>query len=229
MIKRVHYIDGIRGLAILLVLAWHLIYLISFLRPNSFEAYLLKVFFYYSWLGVDVFFVLSGFLLTSILYKNKTSLHLLKTFWFKRALRILPLYWLILSVAFVATFFKTSEKGPGFYWLFGNLPDLWSYTVFLQNIIMTIQNQMSSAWLNVTWSLAIEVQFYLILPIAVLFLTKKKFFIISVIIVALTPLLRVACILYFPNGGLASFILLPLRWDALFWGGLLVLIEPQNR
>ena len=62
-----------------------------------------------------------------------------------------------------------------------------------------------------------------------LFLTKKKFFIISVIIVALTPLLRVACILYFPNGGLASFILLPLRWDALFWGGLLVLIEPQNR
>lgn len=229
MQKRVDYIDGIRGLAILLVLAWHFIFCISSLRPGSLEAYLLKVLFYYSWLGVDVFFVLSGFLLTSILYKNKSSPSLLKTFWFRRALRILPLYWLILSFAFLATIFMTSKKGPGYQWLFGNLQYLGSYTIFLQNITMTIKNQMSSAWLNVTWSLAIEEQFYLILPIAVLFFNKQKFIIISIIIVVLTPLLRAACILYVPNGGMASFMLLPLRWDSLFWGGMLALIDPTSK
>lgn len=229
MQKRVDYIDGIRGLAILLVLAWHFIYCISSLRPGSVEAYFFKAFFYYSWLGVDVFFVLSGFLLTSILYKNKSSLHFLKTFWFRRALRILPLYWVILSAAFLATHFKTSDRGLGYQWLFGNLHYLETYTIFLQNITMTIQNQMSSAWLNVTWSLAIEEQFYLILPIAVLFFNKQKFFIISIIILVLTPLLRAACIFYVPNGGMASFMLLPLRWDSLFLGGMLALIKPTNK
>jgi len=229
MQKRVDHIDGIRGLAILLVLAWHFIYCISSLTPGSVEAYLFKAFFYYSWLGVDVFFVLSGFLLTSILYKNKSSVHLLKTFWLRRALRILPLYWVILSAAFLATFTKISDRGPGYQWLFGNLKSLETYTIFLQNITMTMQNQMSSAWLNVTWSLAIEEQFYIFLPIAVLLLNKQKFIIISIIIVILTPLLRAACILYLPNGGMASFMLLPLRWDSLFLGGMLALIEPTNK
>ncbi|MBU6148929.1 MAG: acyltransferase [Verrucomicrobia bacterium] len=229
MQKRVDYIDGIRGLAILLVLAWHFIYCISSLRPGSFEAYLLKGLFYYSWLGVDIFFVLSGFLLTSILYKNKSSLHLLKTFWFRRALRILPLYWLILSAALLANLLKVSENGPGYKWLFENLQYLWSYIIFIQNITMTISNQMSSAWLNVTWSLAVEEQFYFILPILVLLLGKKNFVFISIIIFAITPILRAACILKMPNGEIASFMLLPLRWDSLFLGGIIALIEPSNK
>ena len=91
--KRVPALDGLRGLAILSVLIWHYS---NFYEPaaGSFSASVLSLF-KTTWSGVDLFFVLSGFLIGGILIDNRTAANLWETFYIRRALRILPLYFLV--------------------------------------------------------------------------------------------------------------------------------------
>ena len=83
-------LDGIRGIAVLLVIVSHLF---SFLVIPAF-----------GWIGVDVFFVLSGFLITRILLFSKGNKHYFKNFYIRRALRIFPLYFLVLFLSLYANF-----------------------------------------------------------------------------------------------------------------------------
>src|SRR5512147_3232958 len=83
-------LDGLRGLAILLVLAFHTN------RPHSTE-----VLFRYGWLGVDLFFVLSGFLITRILISSRESPNYFSSFYVRRILRIWPVYFALLLVVLI--------------------------------------------------------------------------------------------------------------------------------
>lgn len=111
--------------------------------------------FKYGWIGVNAFFMLSGFLITNILLESVDSENFFKTFYARRALRIFPIYYLALS--FVVA-----------YAIFGNksIEDLNYYIFYVQNYKLAWNN-----WnidfpplFNHTWSLALEEQFYLVFP-----------------------------------------------------------------
>src|ERR671910_1052032 len=90
-------LDGLRGIAIILVLLHHF----TFYRPTAgIDARIGDVVFFF-WTGVDLFFVLSGFLITGILLDTRDSKRYFTTFYARRTLRIFPLYYLVLFLAFV--------------------------------------------------------------------------------------------------------------------------------
>jgi len=95
---RVLVLDGIRGLAILLVLMTHGFG--QFSAVTRTENLFKLLFVRYGWVGVDLFFVLSGFLITGILLKTKHSPDYFKSFYMRRVLRIFPLYYVTLAICF---------------------------------------------------------------------------------------------------------------------------------
>jgi peptidoglycan/LPS O-acetylase OafA/YrhL len=94
---RIPELDGIRGLAILLVLVWHYFGHFEGVLQRSWQAYALATL-RLSWSGVDLFFVLSGFLIGGILYDAKDSKSYYQTFYRRRILRIFPLYFLWIAL-----------------------------------------------------------------------------------------------------------------------------------
>ncbi len=170
---RVHYpaLDGLRGIAILLVVVYH-----NFGFINVF---------FFGWLGVDLFFVLSGFLITDILLKTVGKKGYLKNFYIRRMLRIFPLYYLCL-ILFLIVLPKTNLQFNVQYYVDHQV---WIWT-YLQNWIYTFQNPGQTNTLNHLWSLAVEEQFYLLWPLAVLVIRNPKYLLlfISLILVAVLGL-----------------------------------------
>ena len=170
---RAHYpaLDGLRGLAILLVVVYH-----NFGFINVF---------FFGWLGVDLFFVLSGFLITDILLKTVGEKGYLKNFYIRRVLRIFPLYYLSL-ILFLIVIPKTTIKLDVQYYVDHQIW-LWTY---LQNWIYTFQSPGQTNALNHLWSLAVEEQFYLLWPLAVLIIRKPGYLLlfISLVLVAVVGL-----------------------------------------
>lgn len=161
---RIAELDGVRGLAIALVLVWH--YLASSIdqRVAADGLVVLSKVFALTWSGVDLFFVLSGFLIGGILLDNIDSPTYFRTFYVRRIARILPLYfaWFLLFLIIVRLGIFRSI--PSLEHLFADPLPVWSYVTFTQNFVMTSSYRFGAEWLGVTWSLAIEEQFYLILP-----------------------------------------------------------------
>ena len=90
-------LDGLRGIAIILVMLHHFTYY----RPTAGIDALIGNVVFFVWTGVDLFFVLSGFLITGILLDTRDSERYFTTFYARRTLRIFPLYYLVLFLAFV--------------------------------------------------------------------------------------------------------------------------------
>jgi peptidoglycan/LPS O-acetylase OafA/YrhL len=157
-LNRVHYpaLDGMRGLAVLLVVVYHNFNFINYT--------------FFGWLGVDLFFVLSGFLITEILLQSRETSHFLRNFYIRRALRIFPLYFLTLF--FFLTLLPLFTKLPGLDYYLDNQTWLWFY---LQNWLYIFKPPpMHSLTLSHLWSLAVEEQFYLIWPFVILLIRKPK-------------------------------------------------------
>ena len=91
MENRVKELDGLRGIAVVLVMALHLFKRAGYFTEHPVLEGVITVS-TVGWVGVDIFFTLSGFLITSILLKSKTDEHYFKNFYVRRALRIFPLY-----------------------------------------------------------------------------------------------------------------------------------------
>lgn len=211
---RIPELDGVRGIAILLVLIWH--YLQNQIRAEvgSPLAYF-KQAIGFSWSGVDLFFVLSGFLIAGILLDNRGKPHYFKTFYVRRICRIFPLYYLNLGlfVLFIALGFN---QLPAFRSLFdGNNVPLWSYFAFMQNILMATHNSAGANWLSVTWSLAVEEQFYLFFPFLIRFFPVARLPLFFLWIIAMAVYMRVSL------PGLSAYINTLWRADALMAGALL--------
>lgn len=212
--RRLPELDGVRGLAILLVLLWH--YLQNQLHPAAGSTLAdLKQALVFTWSGVDLFFVLSGFLIAGILMDQRGSPHYFRAFYVRRVCRIFPLYYLNLLV-FVLFLASPAGSDPLLAPLSGDhsVP-LWSYLVFLQNLFMGEHNSAGYGWLSVTWSLAVEEQFYLFLPLLVWLVPGRRLPQVFLVVALLAILLR------FSLPGLSAYINTPWRADALMSGALL--------
>lgn len=173
----------------------------------------------YFYTGVDMFFLLSGFLLGGILLKNKKSPHYFKTFYIRRVCRIFPLYFLVLIIVFLIC---SAGVGKGTVWWFNDNIPMWVYFTFLQNIFIGIKDVVGNAWLIPTWSLGVEEQFYLIVSFLIYFSPKKSLITILILGIIVSPILR-----YFAptEFGLSTFLYC--RFDSLF-GGILIAILYRN-
>ena len=130
----------------------------------------LRALFWSGWSGVDLFFVLSGFLITGILLDSFGSPNFFSRFYRRRALRILPLYYAICAVLFFAV-----PLIPGSAWktVFPTATGWFSYLLFLQNWWMP-RYEDSHRLIGHLWSLGVEEQFYLLWPACVFLLTRKQ-------------------------------------------------------
>lgn len=149
-------LDGLRGVAILLVVVYHYF-----------------PFFRIGWIGVDLFFVLSGFLITSILIRTKDKKHYFRNFYIRRALRILPVYFLFLLAFYLGleTFFE--QRGPSSAYSYYAEHQVWFLT-FLQNWLIIKEGPPPEPYLIHFWSLAVEEQFYLFWPLVIFFIRDTK-------------------------------------------------------
>jgi peptidoglycan/LPS O-acetylase OafA/YrhL len=220
-------LDGIRGIAILLVLHIHFS-MDSFY--HSYAGWLYTRFSFTGWIGVDLFFVLSGFLITGVLLDSRggddrksADPHYFRNFYMRRTLRIFPLYYGSLVLLFlILPLFKRFQAPPVQY-LAAHQKWLWFYGA---NILISLKNDwvLWSDWfvLNPFWSLAVEEHFYLVWPLVVFFLPRKWLLRVCVASLPFCLALRFL-ILHFSPNFLASSLLTPCRIDSLCFGGLLAL------
>ena len=210
--NRIKELDGIRGIAIFLVLIWH--YIVVPIPSTIVEAPfgILIKFLALTWSGVDLFFVLSGFLIVGILLDAKGSNNYFYTFYIRRALRILPLYSVILILFVVLPNWISND------WLFAPSLPLWSYFTFTQNFFMH-SHWFGPNWLAITWSLAVEEQFYLVLPFLVHKLSRKKLAYVFLSLICLAPIFR----LIFNN--LGAYVFPFARADSILMGGLIAILN----
>jgi peptidoglycan/LPS O-acetylase OafA/YrhL len=153
--RHIPALDGLRGIAVLLVLWAHV--------PTGSLGTTLetaKLFVKPGYLGVDVFFVLSGFLITRILLADREAGVPLSWFWARRFLRIFPIYYLLLAVLWFV------ERGPEWPWCAGYVSNF--YFIFHGD------HASESSSLRHTWSLAIEEHYYLVWPLVVYALRGRR-------------------------------------------------------
>jgi peptidoglycan/LPS O-acetylase OafA/YrhL len=207
-------LDGVRAIAIILVMSFH------------------AEITHFGWFGVQLFFVLSGFLITGILWKEKQTDSPLsfkfKKFWVRRSLRIFPLYFgylLFISLAYLFFHF------PSYYSNYA--PYLFTYTF---NYTRSLPQWQGNPLFTHLWSLSIEEQFYVFFPI-VMFLCPPKFIkYLMLIVIAVSPLTRFLLGEYYTNKGLSQPVVADaVYWntlshlDAFFMGGIIPVLSLHNK
>lgn len=206
--NRVADLDGIRAIAIWMVLLMHT--LLSFPNPpgalSGVPKGVLQVI-SHGWLGVDLFFMLSGFLITGILMGSKHNPHYFRNFYIRRILRIMPLYFAVVIV------WSILYRGYGQYFLLSS--------VFGANLawLLHVREPLGP---GVLWSLAVEEHFYLLWPVVVLLLNRKVLTIVAALIFVLTPCLRLMAAAQGMNPELI-YMLSWFRFDGLAAGALIAI------
>jgi peptidoglycan/LPS O-acetylase OafA/YrhL len=213
--KRIIELDGLRAFAIIPVLMVHTAPhegSLSFLRP-AFEA---------GWIGVDLFFVLSGFLITGILLENVGKGHYYRNFIVRRALRILPLYYSFLVIVTATTFFARDSSQWKELLSWGN--PAW-FALYAGNINIALKAAFPPLGsLMPLWSLQVEEQFYIFYPLLVALCTRSTLRRVLMACVLVAPLIRGAGMLAFPGNWQLCYVLTPCRMDALGMGALVALL-----
>lgn len=164
-------LDGVRGLAILAVMIFHIFESNHIYKARGVISGKLLSIALYGWSGVDLFFVLSGFLITGILIRSRNEEHYFANFYTRRALRIFPLYYATLFVLFAVVPLFPALYTDGLRVAHEHQRWYWSY---LTNIPLSRGQFDVIPWPTThLWSLAIEEQFYLVWP-AVVLLTRNN-------------------------------------------------------
>lgn len=214
---RVPELDGLRGVAILLVIAFHYLGPLHTNAQGSLRQLLAPA--RMGWIGIDLFFVLSGYLIGSILMANRESPSFFRTFYMRRFCRILPLYLVVVCGCYAVHHLIMRTPGP----------PLYQYLTFTQNFWMAATGQFGIAILGITWSVAVEEQFYALLPPLVRFNPSKRLLAIVIGCILLAPVLRY---LFFAKAGqhgmFAAHVLLFTQLDALMLGVLLAWMRERD-
>jgi peptidoglycan/LPS O-acetylase OafA/YrhL len=189
--KRIAELDGLRGIAILLVIIQHYL-VVPGVSPHSALWYAL-VCFRLCWSGVELFFVLSGFLIGGILLDVRDSPRYYRTFYLRRVLRIIPVYYVFLLIVFsLASLNLTQEWWQQLFYT--NVPPP-IYAAFLMNFWdafwPTTVPVVIPVALTILWSLAVEEQFYLLLPFVIRRAGRALVPLLATCVI-LAPALRVA-------------------------------------
>ncbi len=166
---------------------------------------------------MDLFFVLSGFLIGGILIDNRKTPHFFRTFYLRRAARIFPPYYAIVFVTFILVALGIRDV-PGSGHLFGGELSIWAYLLYVQNLYIADLGNWGFEPLAMTWSLAVEEQFYLLFPLVVRFTPVHRLVWVLVGGAFVGWLTRVALLHSHSYPELATYTLLPARCDALFIG-----------
>ena len=213
-------LDGLRGLAILMVMILHF--------GGATERSMSGANLWFSrltgagWCGVDLFFVLSGFLITGILFDAKGTAHGLRNFYARRVLRIFPLYYGTLLVLFVVCPLLARGATPGLDKVGQQQGWLWLYisnfaAVFIGDKTFTGGLVQAGHF----WSLAIEEQFYLVWPLAVLTLRRETLIKVCAAVITAVFALRLGLVaIHFER----IYFFTPARLDGLMAGAMLSLI-----
>ena len=208
-------LDGVRGAACLMVVLLHGFF--GILAPNLDIPYLHPITdAFFGGAGVDLFFVLSGFLIGGILIDHRESPNYFKVFWVRRAARILPVYFLLFATYGLALSVSQLVTASWFHeWLMQDPIPLWTYFTFTQNYFMAAENSGAARWVGITWSLAVEEQFYLIFPFVVYFLSKRAVIGLALVTIILAPFIRTHL---WHHGFYTGYFPTPARADGLMFG-----------
>jgi peptidoglycan/LPS O-acetylase OafA/YrhL len=169
--------------------------------------------------GVDLFFVLSGFLITGLLYDSKGSARYFRDFYVRRTLRIFPLYYGVLAALFLFLPLSPTSHPAGLTESAHHQAWLWLYA---SNVYLAIHRGWVLPYVGHFWSLAVEEQFYLVWPIVVLSFGRRSLLGICVLVTILALVFR-SVLSYSGAGYVAQVVLTPCRFDALCIGGFLAL------
>lgn len=174
--RQITTLDGMRGLAVLAVLMFHFAWTFPETTP---VAKRIHEFLWSGWIGVDMFFVLSGYLITRGLVAPSTRVvgSRLKMFWMRRVLRIFPVYYLMLIVGTIVCV------------AIGAWIPSWHYWLYMQNYKLAFDPE-PLRWTAHFWSLAIEEQFYFVWPLVAVLVPRRKLVWVSLALAGLCILLR---------------------------------------
>ena len=221
-------LDGVRGLAVLLVLAYDCLKVPYDGYPWTLAIRKLSA---AGWIGVDLFFVLSGFLITGVLLQTRGCPGYFRSFMLRRAVRIFPLYYATLLMVYVVLPVLLFRVAPSSH-LAQTLGDLqrdqnW-FWCYMQNWLFAIRGSWpSDRVLNHFWSLAIEEQFYLVWPLVVAICSRRQLGRLCGVLIVGAFTLRTVC----QTSGVsptATYVMTFTRLDGLAAGALLA-IALQNR
>jgi peptidoglycan/LPS O-acetylase OafA/YrhL len=211
-------LDGLRGIAILLVVAFHLT---PARGPLAWADHLFQI----GWTGVDLFFVLSGYLITGILLDSVGRPHYYRNFIVRRSLRIFPLYYACLILYCALTFWPAPIRWADFLTRFDGawyLPYLGNFQVFLHNAWP------GAAILTPLWSLQVEEQFYWSYPFLIWAVNRRILTYVLAGSVVCALVLRTILVFTMPHNLVGPYVLMPCRMDSLAMGGL-VAIAARDR
>jgi peptidoglycan/LPS O-acetylase OafA/YrhL len=221
--QRILPLDGLRAIASLMVVAYHFGPHIARARNGFWFLHSLPNIL---WEGVDLFFVLSGFLISGILLASRDSPRYFKTFYIRRAFRIFPLYYLVVF-SYLAATAMSGPQHPRMPELFENPLPVTSFLFYVQNFAMTAAGNFGPVWLAGTWSLAVEEQFYLTLPLLIRKLQARGVFWMVLAALICAPLFR--GILQKLHVSMGGYVLLPARLDSLAAGVMIALLLTYRR
>ena len=196
-------LDGLRALACAAVVAFHLS--IPYTEMG--------------WAGLFLFFVLSGFLITGILLDTKGREGYFRSFYIRRAFRILPVYYLLLAAAVITT---AAFSKP--------ISDLPWYLLYGQNMIIAAKHWLPAfpEWMTHAWTLAVEEQFYILWPLCVFCLSRRALTVTCIAVIALANVSRIFFSLATHNAYLVEATL-PCVMDSLALGAFIAILARSGK
>jgi peptidoglycan/LPS O-acetylase OafA/YrhL len=215
--RRIPELDGLRGAAIGMVVIVHYVWFALLDHPSILLGHLFSL----SrplWSAVDLFFVLSGFLIGGNLLDARDSPNYFSTFYIRRFCRVLPIYFLFIGLLWLGYRFVYRPVGAPLDVLFAARLPWYSYLSFAQNLWMAKLNSIGPPILAITWAFAVEVQFYLLVPAIIRLVRRSALPYIFITGIAIAPVVRLFIMYKFPANLWATYVLLPCRMDSLFFG-----------
>jgi peptidoglycan/LPS O-acetylase OafA/YrhL len=208
--RRIQALDGVRGLMTIAVVISHFFGEV----PAGVHALM------FGWIAVDMFYVLSGFLIARLILDKGSHANFFRIFYLRRICRTFPIYFIcVIAIFWINKWFHpvtTFDDGVSF--------PLWAYATFTQNFFMAQTGSIGAHWLAPTWTLAMEEQFYLIAPAAILFVPRRHLVKCLAGVMLFAALARHYVISWSDLNPVAAHVLLPTNGDVLVAGVLAVVL-----
>lgn len=224
--KRILEIDGLRGIAVIAVLLWHFTGSMVNNDGSSMSKIVISAT-VFGRTGVDLFFVLSGFLIIGILIDNRTSTNLFRVFYLRRFFRIWPSYLMLLAVYWLC--YLWLGESEAFNTRYGIWAQLLVQITFTYNLLMAYADGAVARALSVIWSVNIEEWFYIIFPVMIVKVPRQHLVKFLVCVGLLSAACRMGLHLMHPQLWQAPYVLTPLRLDGLCVGGLVAIAVRSRR